>query len=133
MREAPSVVLLQQLIAAGAKVKAYDPAAIEVARSTLPAQWFEQRAMTLSEHQYDALDGVAALVLVTEWKPFRYPDFGVVKKRMKQPDHFRRSQSLRSGRAARARFRVLRDRPVKRRAADKRIQRCLNFLSATNS
>jgi len=85
MREAPSLVLLQQLIRAGARVKAYDPVALEVARRTLPVEWFKSGRLTLTEHQYDALDGVAALALVTEWKPFRYPDFGVVKKRMKQP------------------------------------------------
>ena len=85
MREAPSLVLLQRLISAGARVKAYDPVALEVARRTLPVEWFKSGRLTLTEHQYDALDGVAALALVTEWKPFRYPDFGVVKKRMKQP------------------------------------------------
>jgi UDPglucose 6-dehydrogenase len=85
MREAPSVVLLQQLIEAGAKVQAYDPVALDVARRTLPAEWFKSGRLTLTEHQYDALDGVTALALVTEWKPFRYPDFGVVKKRMNQP------------------------------------------------
>jgi UDPglucose 6-dehydrogenase len=85
MREAPSVVLLRQLVDAGAKVKAYDPVAIEAARRTLPAQWLKSGRVSLTEHQYDALDGVSALALVTEWKPFRYPDFGVVKKRMKQP------------------------------------------------
>ena len=85
MREAPSLVLLQQLIRAGARVKAYDPVALEVARRTLPVEWFKSGRLTLTEHQYDALDGVAALALVTEWKPFRYPDFGVMKKRMTQP------------------------------------------------
>jgi UDPglucose 6-dehydrogenase len=85
MREAPSVVLLQQLIEAGAKVKAYDPVALEAARRILPENWFKSGRLTLTEHQYDALDGVVALALVTEWKPFRYPDFGVVKKRMKKP------------------------------------------------
>ena len=59
--------------------------AMDVARRTLPAEWFERGRLTLTDHQYDALDGAAALVLVTEWKPFRYPDFAVVKKRMKQP------------------------------------------------
>jgi len=85
MREAPSVVLLRQLLAAGAKVRAYDPVTHDVAHRTLPKHWFHNKQLTLTENQYDALDGVAALVLVTEWKPFRYPDFGVVKKRMKQP------------------------------------------------
>jgi UDPglucose 6-dehydrogenase len=84
MREAPSLVLLQSLIAAGATVKAYDPIATETARRALPAQWFQSGKLTLAEHQYDVLDGATALALVTEWKPFRYPDFGVVKKRMKQ-------------------------------------------------
>ena len=51
----------------------------------LPARGSTSGQLTLAEHQYDALDGAAALVLVTEWKPFRYPDFAVVKKRMKQP------------------------------------------------
>jgi UDPglucose 6-dehydrogenase len=85
MREAPSVVLLQQLIQAGAIVKAYDPVALDMAQRILPGEWFKSGQLALTEHQYDALDGVAALALLTEWKPFRYPDFGVVKKRMKQP------------------------------------------------
>jgi UDPglucose 6-dehydrogenase len=85
MREAPSLVLLQQLIEAGAGVKAYDPVAMQAARRTLPAHWFENGRLTLEEHQYDAIENVVALTLVTEWKPFRYPDFGVLKKRMKQP------------------------------------------------
>ena len=78
-------MLLQDMIAAGARVKAYDPVAMDVARRTLPAGWFEKGLLTLADHQYDALDGAAALVLVTEWKPFRYPDFGVVRKRMREP------------------------------------------------
>ena len=85
MREAPSVVLLQQLVAAGAKVKAYDPEAGDAARRALPPHWFERGQVILVENQYDALDDAVALALVTEWKPFRYPDFGVVKKRMRQP------------------------------------------------
>ena len=85
MREAPSVVLLKQLIDAGASVKAYDPVAMQAARHMLPGHWFDSGRLTLAEHQYDALDGVEALALVTEWKPFRYPDLAVIKKRMKQP------------------------------------------------
>lgn len=83
MREAPSVVLLRQLIAAGARVKAYDPEAMEVARLELPAAWFD-RSLALCRHQYDALEGVDGLVLVTEWKPFRHPDFKAMKSLMKQ-------------------------------------------------
>jgi len=84
MREAPSQVLLEQLIAAGARVKAYDPVAMGVARQVLPASWFERGQLVLAEHQYDALAGVEALALVTEWKPFRYPDYAVMKKAMRR-------------------------------------------------
>lgn len=84
MREAPSVVLLHELIGAGAKVRAYDPEAMEVARHELPQAWFERGLLTLTRHQYDALDGVDAMVLVTEWKPFRHPDFRAMKEMMKQ-------------------------------------------------
>ncbi len=84
MREAPAKVLLHALIGAGAKVKAYDPVAMEVAREELPKAWFETGALTPASHQYDALSGVDALILVTEWKPFRHPDFTAMKKLMKQ-------------------------------------------------
>ena len=82
MREAPSTMLLQQLITAGARVRAYDPVAMEVARAELPAKWFEQGQLTLVNHQYDALEGADALALVTEWKPFRHPDFDAMRRLM---------------------------------------------------
>jgi len=85
MREAPSTVLLRDLIASGARVKAYDPAALEVARRDLPRTWFESGQLQLVEQQYDALKGADALVLITEWKPFRHPDFTLVKTLMKSP------------------------------------------------
>ena len=85
MREAPSAVLLDDLIRAGASIRAYDPAAMAVARRELPQQWFESKSLELVEHQYDALDGVDAMVLVTEWKPFRHPDFARMKSLMRQP------------------------------------------------
>lgn len=85
MREAPSVVLLEDLIDAGAKVRAYDPAAMEVAQRDLPRKWFDSKTLELVEHQYDALKGADAMVLVTEWKPFRHPDFGQIKSLMRQP------------------------------------------------
>ena len=85
MREAASVVLLQQLIAAGARVRAYDPVAMSVARQSLPGEWFAAGKLFLAEHPYDALEGADAMVLVTEWKPFRHPDFGAIRKALKQP------------------------------------------------
>lgn len=85
MREAPSQVLLEQLIHAGAQVKAYDPVASTVAQRELPTHWFDTKQLQLSQHQYEALEGADALVLVTEWKPFRHPDFTAMKKLMRQP------------------------------------------------
>ncbi len=85
MREAPAVVLLEALIAAGARVRAYDPEAMEAARLELPPTWFEGSHLILCRHQYEALDGVDALALVTEWKSFRHPDFRAMKEMMKQP------------------------------------------------
>jgi UDPglucose 6-dehydrogenase len=84
IREAPAVVLLGELIAAGAKVLAYDPEALEAARTELPPHWFEHGCVTLVRHQYEALEQVDALALVTEWKPFRHPDFRAMKEMMKQ-------------------------------------------------
>jgi UDPglucose 6-dehydrogenase len=84
MREAPSQVLLRQLIEAGARVVAYDPVAMEAARACLPAAWFRSGRLVLAEHQYEALSAVDALALLTEWKPFRYPDYAVMKKTMKR-------------------------------------------------
>lgn len=88
MREAPAIVLLRALLGAGASVKAYDPVAMPVARRELPAEWFEPDRLQLVERQYDALSGAHALVLVTEWKPFRHPDFSLVRKLMATPTIF---------------------------------------------
>jgi UDPglucose 6-dehydrogenase len=85
IREAPSMVLITELLAAGAKVKAYDPEALDAARMELPDAWFTDGSITLVRHQYEALDKVDALVLVTEWKPFRHPDFRAMKQMMQQP------------------------------------------------
>ncbi|MFQ5936200.1 MAG: UDP-glucose dehydrogenase family protein [Acidiferrobacterales bacterium] len=85
MREAPSVALLEDLIKAGARVKAYDPIAMPTARTQFPAAWFEGGQLELVQHPYDAIKDVDAMVLVTEWKPFRNPDFRRMKKLMKSP------------------------------------------------
>lgn len=85
MREASSIELIGALVDAGARVRAYDPVAVDVARGHLPAAWFESGALELAEHQYDALKGADALALVTEWAPFHMPDFHLMKKIMKQP------------------------------------------------
>jgi len=75
MREAPSLVLIRELIAAGARVQAHDPVAIDTARREMNAAWLEEGKITFYEHQYDVLEGADALVLITEWKSYRKPDF----------------------------------------------------------
>ena len=84
MREAPAKTLLADLIAAGAKVLAYDPIAMETAQKELPSEWFESAALKLVSNQYEALQNVDALLLVTEWKPFRNPDLAAMRRSMQQ-------------------------------------------------
>jgi len=85
MREASSVVLIRALVAAGASVKAYDPVSMTAATRELPRSWFDSGQLKLVEEQYSALEGADAMVLVTEWKPFRHPDFVRIKKMLKKP------------------------------------------------
>jgi UDPglucose 6-dehydrogenase len=79
MREAPAIVIIDRLLALGAKVNAYDPEAGETARRI-----FGNR-ITICEKSYDALNGADALALVTEWNTFREPDFGKMKSLMRSP------------------------------------------------
>jgi len=83
MREAPSVVLLHELIGAGARVLAHDPVAMAAARSELPAAWFTSGQLRFVDDQYDALKEIDALALVTEWKSFRHPNFERMRTLMK--------------------------------------------------
>ncbi len=85
MREASSVPLINALLDAGASIRAYDPVAMEEARRHFPQELFSDGRITLCAHQYDALADADAMVLVTEWKPFRQPDFNAMKKLLKQP------------------------------------------------
>ena len=81
MREAPSLELLADLLAAGATVTAYDPVAMHEAQRALGNEPRVRYAQTPN----DALVGADALVIVTEWKEFRSPDFDLIKARLKQP------------------------------------------------
>ena len=74
MREAPSLVLIDALIKAGAKVRAYDPVAMHEAQRILGD------SIEYSNDQYQALEGADALVVVTEWPEFRSPDFDKISK-----------------------------------------------------
>lgn len=84
MREAPAIPLLENLIERGANVLAYDPVAMNTAFNELPAGWFESGQLMLVDNQYEAVKGADALLLVTEWKPFRNPDLEAMKRSMKQ-------------------------------------------------
>ena len=85
MREASSKVLIQALVKANAQVLAYDPVAGDQARTELPAQWFESGQVQIVDDQYAAVEGADALVLVTEWKAFRQPDFKRLENDLVQP------------------------------------------------
>lgn len=84
MREASSITLMQALIASGASINAYDPKAMPMAKKVLPAEWLHAQQIHFSDNQYDALTEVDALLLVTEWKSFSYPDIDVMKKKMRR-------------------------------------------------
>ena len=85
MREASAIVLIKALVQAGASVSAYDPVALETAAKELPPEWLTDGRVTLLQYQYDVLKGADAMVLVTEWKRFRQPDFDAMKDLMRAP------------------------------------------------
>lgn len=78
MREAPALVLIDKLIEAGAQVKAYDPIAMNECKRRIGDK------ISYASDMYDAVLDADALLLVTEWKEFRLPSWGVLKKTMKQ-------------------------------------------------
>ncbi len=83
MREAASIVIIDELLNAGATLKAYDPVAMEQAQKEMPDEWFKNGKLTFFDNQYTAIDNADALILVTEWKTFRQPDFNTMSERMK--------------------------------------------------
>jgi len=85
VREAPSLVLIRQLIEAGATVAAYDPVASETALAAMPREWVESGRLEIAKYQYDALKEADAMILVTEWKRFRQPDFDAMQDLLKTP------------------------------------------------
>lgn len=84
MREAPSLILIENLIKRGASVKVFDPEAMTLAKKLFPETWLTTGRLVFADQQYDVLDGAHALVLVTEWKVFCYPDFALMKTRMQR-------------------------------------------------
>ena len=81
MREATSRQVIKDLLSAGASVTAYDPVASHEARHCFP----NEPALSYADTQGEALNNADALVIVTEWKEFRSPDFGAIKAKLKAP------------------------------------------------
>jgi len=81
MRAAPSRTLIEGLWAKGARVRAYDPEAMDEARRI----YADQPGLELFNDPYAALDGADALAVVTEWNEFRSPDFDQLRQRLNQP------------------------------------------------
>jgi UDPglucose 6-dehydrogenase len=79
MREAPAIDLIEGLVDAGAKVHAFDPEAMQVARKMLGGR------VAYADSSYDVLAGADALAIVTEWNEFREPDFARMRKLMRAP------------------------------------------------
>jgi UDPglucose 6-dehydrogenase len=80
MREAPSITVIEGLLGNGARVRAHDPVAAEVAE-----RLFHGRGVELAASPYAAAEGADALLLVTEWNEFRQLDLARLKRIMKQP------------------------------------------------
>ncbi|WP_187647945.1 UDP-glucose dehydrogenase family protein [Nitrosophilus labii] len=82
MREAPSITIIKELTKRGAKIKAYDPKAMDEAKNF----WLKGvENIEYFDNKYDTLNDSDAMILVTEWKEFRSPDFFEMKKRLKNP------------------------------------------------
>ena len=82
MREAPAIYVIKELVKRGAKIRAYDPKAINEAKEFYLK---EVQNITYAESKYDVLKDSHALVLLTEWKEFRSPDFDKIKSVLKSP------------------------------------------------
>nr|WP_315496533.1 UDP-glucose/GDP-mannose dehydrogenase family protein [uncultured Rhodoferax sp.] len=81
MRKATSRDVIQDLLDAGATVTAYDPVAMKEAQHCFP----NEARLTYADSQTAALEGADALIIVTEWREFRSPDFDTIKAKLKQP------------------------------------------------
>jgi UDPglucose 6-dehydrogenase len=89
MREASSRVLVSELLARGATLCAYDPVAMDEARRVFALDFAGQpevlARITYADNPHDALHGADALIILTEWKAFRSPDFDILRARLRTP------------------------------------------------
>jgi len=81
MREAPATIIIKELITLGAKIYAYDPQAMNEAKNC----YLKDYDIKYCTSKYDTLNSADAMILITEWKEFRSPDFGEIKKRLNTP------------------------------------------------
>ena len=82
MREAPAIYVIKELVKRGAKINAYDPKAIDEAKEHYLK---EVQNVEYVEAKYEVLKNSDALILLTEWKEFRSPDFSEIKNQLKKP------------------------------------------------
>jgi len=82
MREAPAIYIIKDLVKRGAKINAYDPKAMEEAQSFYLK---DVNGITYFNSKYETLNNTDAMILLTEWKEFRSPDFEELKSQMKNP------------------------------------------------
>ena len=80
MREAPAIYVIKELVKRGAKIKAYDPKAMDEAKCFYLK---DIENVVYCTSKYEVLENAEALVLLTEWKEFRSPDFGKIKEQLK--------------------------------------------------
>ncbi|MCQ2971595.1 MAG: UDP-glucose/GDP-mannose dehydrogenase family protein [archaeon] len=80
VREATSLVVAGELIKRGAKIRAYDPQAAEEFKKAINSDYLDY--MTFTDNRYDAVDGSDGLILITEWKEFRTPDWTYLTEKL---------------------------------------------------
>ena len=89
MREAPSRIIIQELVKRGASIVAYDPVSMPEAQHCLEQDFKDNpgglKKVAMVKDPMAALDACDALVIVTEWKAFRSPDFDLLKAKLKFP------------------------------------------------
>ncbi|MBX3607347.1 MAG: UDP-glucose/GDP-mannose dehydrogenase family protein [Piscinibacter sp.] len=81
MREAPSLTIVDALLQRGAQLQVFDPVAMDRARQV----WAGREGLVYCDHPLQAADGADALIVVTEWREFRSPDFDALRERLRQP------------------------------------------------
>ena len=82
VREATSLIVIASLIDKGAKIRAYDPEANDEFKRTIDDKYLD--SITFCNRRYDVADGCDGLILITEWKEFRNPDFDLISEKLKE-------------------------------------------------